>query len=163
MMGMLWAFFTTTYSSSMLVPLSTNTGMGACMMVNQHMILSLWPIPRHQHLEHEHMHQLLNPRQHRLLPDQDHPLQHFLIEHSQLWQSRGVCSHFDHQGQVTSEPEYGSDSRQAKEIFPVIQKELGVVKNHQQPRRDDHIPPCLETGLLSSYPAMEEMYISFYF
>ena len=31
-----------------------------------------------------------------------------------------------------------------------MQKELGFVKNHQQPRRDDHIHPCLEDGLLSS-------------
>ena len=51
MMGMFVAFFTTTKSSSMLVPLSTDTSMWACMMVNQHMLLSLWSIHRHQLLQ----------------------------------------------------------------------------------------------------------------
>ena len=154
------AFFTTTNSSSMSVPLSTNPGMWACMLVNQRMILCLWSIHRHQLLQHEHRHQLHNPRQYLLLPDQDQPLQHCPIEHSLLWQGRGECSYIGHQGQVTFEPEFGSANRPPKEIFPVLQKELEFVKNHQQHAGMTTSFPVLR---MAFYPTMVEMYISFYF
>ena len=81
------------YSSSMLIPLSTNTGMWACMMANLPMYTILWSIHRHQLLQHVHMHRLPNPNQHLLQQDQDHPLQHCPIEHSLLWQGRAECGH----------------------------------------------------------------------
>jgi hypothetical protein len=109
----------------------TESCIWACMMAHLPMYTILWSIHGHQLLQHVQRHRLLNHHQRLLQQDQDHPLKHSPIEHSQLWQGRAECGHFGLtglQGLVPFEPEIGSANKPTNGFF--LEK-----KNHQQPRQ----------------------------